>query len=340
MSSLPPAEAPRNRGSRPAPSGPLVDPRPLPAAAASALHAVARPPQGGRPVVPADDMLRASAAGALPALAPAASSAGVPPPGGRAAAAGEPGARILDEKCRNVPSPLKRWGRKHFRARQKIRDCLRFWQRSRRVLWWMTLTSSPESPPDRLRRDFQAWRKRLARLLRLEPADLQYVMVDTAEGHGVLHFVVAFPENCARFLDYRRLGENWQAIHGARQVRFVRVRDGDGSTRRLSHYMISQYMVTQGELTDLLGRVSSSRIVSPLWRLRRELVRRCTSPARVYQLTHDMMALGADFPDAIRNARRLVWQVFRSAWDSLVLRSWCDVFGDRLCVVAEGLEPL
>lgn len=279
---------------------------------------------------------------ARPAAARQEGGSGCPPPDGRAAAAaGAAPALILDEKCQNVPPPLRRWGKKHFRVRQKIRDCLRFWQRDRRCLWWMTLTSSPESPPARLRRDFQAWRKRLARLLSLEPVDLQYVMIDTAEGHGVLHFVIAFPENSARFLDYRRLGENWQAIHGARQVRFVRVRDGDGSARRLSNYMISQYMVTQGELTDLLGRVSASRIVSPLWRLRRQLVRLCTSPARVYQLTHDLMRVpDRDFFDAIREARRLCWRVFRSAWDSLVLRSWCDLPEGRFVVSGLELEPL
>lgn len=204
----------------------------------------------------------------------------------------------------------------------------------------MTLTSSPESPPHRLRLDFQAWRKRLARLLRLDPGDLQYVMVDTTEGHGVLHFVVSFPENSAHWLDYKRLGEAWEAIHGARQVRFVPMRKGDGSARRLSHYMVSQYMVTQGEQIDLLGRISSSRIVSPLWALRRELVRRCCGSGRVFTLAHGFVRDGDAVEDALRKARREVWQVFRSAWDSLVMRSWCYVFEEKLCVLGGGLEPV
>jgi hypothetical protein len=56
----------------------------------------------------------------------------------------------------------------------------------------MTLTSSPASPLDQLRKDFQALRKRMAR--QLGYAAVHYVCVDTREGFGVLHTILAWKE--------------------------------------------------------------------------------------------------------------------------------------------------
>ena len=55
---------------------------------------------------------------------------------------------------------------------------------------WVTLTSSPESDGESLRKHFQVLRKRLARELCFAP--VEYVCVDTREGHGVLHMIWAW----------------------------------------------------------------------------------------------------------------------------------------------------
>jgi hypothetical protein len=244
-------------------------------------------------------------------------------------------APILDDKGRNVPDRV-RFTRKHYQARAKIRDSMRLWRREGCVLWWATLTSSPESALGTLRRNFQVWRKRLARLLELDARDIRYCMVDTREGHGVLHFVLAFPEGHAKRLDYSLLGAWWQEIHGARQVKFLPVRDGDGSTRRLSHYLIAQYMVVQGKAVDLLGRISTSRLVADFASWRRTLRDRLCGRADAYVEAH---RLSLDH-DGYLSVRREQFRRFRFAWDELMSRGWCSVGDDKLVLSGLRLEVL
>lgn len=203
-------------------------------------------------------------------------------------------------------------------------------------MWWVTLTSSPASPLGTLRRDFQVWRKRLARSVGLEARELAYVMVDTREGHGVLHLVLAFPPGLGTRLDYSALGEWWQEIHGARQVKFLPVAEGDGSTRRLSHYLISQYMVVQGEAVDLLGRISTSRFSEAFASWRRDLTRRICSRASAYAEAH---RVGACL-DGFRRIRVEQYAALRRAWDNLLSCGWCEVPGGKLVLSGNALEEL
>ena len=88
--------------------------------------------------------------------------------------------------------PRKRWTRKQWLTRRTVLDRLNYWQAHKYQCLWVTLTSSPSSPNDKLRKDFQALRKRMSRQLGYE--DIQYVCVDTREGHGVLHIILAWKE--------------------------------------------------------------------------------------------------------------------------------------------------
>lgn len=240
---------------------------------------------------------------------------------------------ILDEKCQNVPSEGKRpWrmGRKHYRARSRVRDCMRLWKRDGRVQWWMTFTSAPSSPVDRLRRDFQTWRKRLARLLGVEASEVAYCMVDTHEGHGVLHAVVAFPPGVGAWLDFGALGDWWLEIHGARQVKFKRVGKGDGDVRRLSTYLIAQYMVSQGGTVDLLGRISGSRAAVPVASWRRFVYRLCCSRVQVYEWMHSAGVLdGEAFGRLWRELRSLQYREARRCWARLLEVGWFEFGGSR-----------
>jgi hypothetical protein len=261
------------------------------------------------------------------------------PEGCAAAPRGAP--PILDDKCQNVPL---RGGftRKHYRVRARIRDFMRLHRYQGRILWWCTLTSSPDSPGGRLRADFQAWRKRLSHLLGLPEAGIQYAMVDTLEGHGVLHFVLSFPPGVGAWLDYGRLGESWQELHGARQVKFKRIRQGDGDTRRLSHYLVSQYMVRQGETVDLLGRFSSSRLGVPLSRWRRELRGLLVSRARAYAWAKSVLDVDprVDGARLLRQLMGLQWREYRRCWGDLLLRHWCEGFGERFLIEGDRVVPL
>jgi hypothetical protein len=193
------------------------------------------------------------------------------------------------------------------------------------MVWWMTFTSAPGSTRDLLRAHFQVWRKRLGRHLGCDPAAISYVMVDTHEGHGVLHAVVAFPVGVAAWLDFSSLGDWWLEIHGARQVKFKKVGGGDGDVRRLSTYLIAQYMVSQGESVDLLGRVSASRSVLPLSAWRRYVWRVCGSRLHVYEQMHALPAMaGEDFERLWRELRRLQFRRLRACWDQLLDVGWFE----------------
>lgn len=113
---------------------------------------------------------------------------GAPAPGGAAAP-------LLDIGCGNVPhkTPRQPWTRKQWLTRRTVLDRLNYWQAHRYQCLWVTLTSSPSSPSDTLRKDFQALRKRMGRQLGFE--NIQYVCVDTREGHGVLHIILAWKES-------------------------------------------------------------------------------------------------------------------------------------------------
>lgn len=110
-----------------------------------------------------------------------------PAPGGEAAP-------FLDIGCGNVPQQAGRkpWSRKQWVTRRTVLDRLNYWMANGYQCLWVTLTSSPSSPVAQLRKDFQALRKRMARQLGYE--GVQYVCVDTREGHGVLHMILAWKE--------------------------------------------------------------------------------------------------------------------------------------------------
>lgn len=112
---------------------------------------------------------------------------GAPAPGGEAAP-------LLDIGCGNVPKPegRKPWSRKQWVTRRAVLDRLNYWMAHGYQCLWVTLTSSPSSPVAQLRKDFQTLRKRMAR--QLGYATVQYICVDTREGHGVLHMILAWKE--------------------------------------------------------------------------------------------------------------------------------------------------
>lgn len=262
------------------------------------------------------------------------------PTHGCAAAAGGGGRSppILDKKCGNVP-PLSAMGRKHYMHRARIRTAMRWWAREGYDLWWVTLTSSPTSESVLLRKHFQAWRKRIEHALGISESSIQYVMVDTREGHGVLHLVLAIPSGAKmgrHQLDYSLIGEWWQEIHGARQVKFLPIVQGDTSIRKLSQYIVSQYMANgQG---DALVRISGSRFMAPLARWRNQLLKLTTSRVQAYQHMHTLGSLPeSEFATFWRLIRGVQWRTFRECWDHLIDHGWCSVSGKKLCIDAGHL---
>jgi len=103
-------------------------------------------------------------------------------------------APLLDKGYGNVPGSWRTsWTRKQWQTRRAVIDRLRYWQSNGYQCLWVTLTSSPKSSAKRLRADFQALRKRIAREFGF--SDLEYVCVDTREGHSVLHMIWAWRDS-------------------------------------------------------------------------------------------------------------------------------------------------
>jgi hypothetical protein len=263
---------------------------------------------------------------------------------------------MLDTNGRNVP-PIGgtcgngriNWTRKHFRTRAACRDFLLHCDRRGLPSFFLTLTSSASSDRDCLRSNFQALRKRLARKLDLESGEILYCGVDTSEGHGVLHLLVAVPPGrgrSARFLvSVEWIRAAWEELHGARQFRIVPIRRGPKSARCLARYIVAQYVGGQ----DALIRLSRSRVAGCSARLRHAFVRLVmTDPRRYSQWVHRCGLAAGDHAAAraagdgwIMLMREAWWQTFRVGWESLVTSGMASVFGQRVVVNVWGeLEVL
>jgi hypothetical protein len=99
---------------------------------------------------------------------------------------------FLDKEGGNVPTGTTNpvWTKKQWGTRRQVIDRLRYWQSLGYQCLWITLMSAPNSPDKRLRRDFQILKKRAER--KLEFGKIEYICVDTREGHGVLHMIWAW----------------------------------------------------------------------------------------------------------------------------------------------------
>lgn len=174
-------------------------------------------------------------------------------------------APLLDKGDGNVPgnTPRTSWNRKQWMTRRAVMDRLRYWQANGYQCLWVTLTSSPRSSAKRLRSDFQALRKRIAREFGFQ--GVEYVCVDTREGHGVLHMIWAWKDPDARkkasfFVPFPWLQKSWSSLHGAFHVNVKRIGGADRDARALSRYIVAQYCGDQKALV----RISQSRAaVSP-----------------------------------------------------------------------------
>jgi hypothetical protein len=134
---------------------------------------------------------------------------------------------------------------------------LLFWMTHGYQILWITVTSSSTSDPDKLTEHFSTLKKRIERNFGF--ADLEHFKVSTYEGHGVLHFFLAYkpkPGERAKkfFIPYDWLKENWLDIHGAWSVWIKPVKNTNRSRKSLSRYCVSHYCADQ----SLMRRVSWS----------------------------------------------------------------------------------
>ncbi len=256
----------------------------------------------------------------------------VPAPGGEAAP-------FLDKGGRNVPNTTRPpWSKKQWLTRRVVLDRLQYWQANRYQCLWITLTSSPDSPDQRLRRDFQTLRKRIKRELGF--AAFQYVCVDTREGHGVLHMIWAWrdPNSQKRssfYIPFEWLQTQWQDIHGAFHVNVKRIGNSAKDSRRLSRYIVAQYCGDQYGLV----RVSQSRQDIPLTKMRKKLLATIRGLPERYKLASQLpQTLSGEELSSVMN--QWLMMTFRQAWDDLVTKKHCEAFGVRLVWWGDTLERM
>src|SRR5216683_5151221 len=249
------------------------------------------------------------------------SGAQVAPPRGATAPA-----PLLDIGGGNVPGSWRTsWTRKQWQTRRAVIDRLRYWQSNGYQCLWITLTSSPKSSAKRLRADFQALRKRIAREFGF--SDLEYVCVDTREGHGVLHMIWAWrdPNPAKRssfYVPFDWLQTSWSTLHGAFHVNVKRIGGADKDARGLSRYIVSQYCAGQNALV----RLPQSRMEIPFARMRAELLRLLKGlPERYEAGGRPAQAVGQEHFS--REFNGLLWRSFREAWDALVKHRSFEAFG-------------
>ena len=253
----------------------------------------------------------------------------VAPRSGATARGGAP--PFLDKECGNVPRGTSRpsWSRKQWMTRRAVMDRLRYWQSMGYQCLWVTLTSAPDSPKERLRKDFQILRKRMDRDLGY--SGLEYVCVDTLEGHGVLHMIWAWKDPNPRkrasfYIPFDWLQEQWNGIHGAFHVNVKRIGSADKDARRLSRYIVAQYCGDQ----DGLVRLSQSRMEISLSRMREALLRLLRGLPERYEHAKALVNEGQSSEDFGRLFNGWFWAVFRNAWDDLVRSRSCEAFGVQL----------
>lgn len=108
-------------------------------------------------------------------------------------------------------------------------------------LLWLNLTTvrGDTFHGDRLTPDFAELRRRIERKYGYE---LAYFKVETTEGGGVLHVVLAIESHTPVWIGQRWLSKQWQEIHGAHRVWISRIGHKSKDARGVSKYLVSQYM--------------------------------------------------------------------------------------------------
>jgi hypothetical protein len=188
---------------------------------------------------------------------------------------------------------------------------------------------------------------------------MEYVCVDTREGHGVLHMIWAWKDpNPAKrasfYIPFDWLQPSWKSIHCAFHVNIKRIGADDRDARRLSRYIVAQYCGGQNALV----RLSQSKAAVPLAAMRAELkralkglperfefgekLRESLGGAQYYPGTIQWVdghkrrvPLPADTPpykpsDFTRAFNQFFWIAFRQAWTELMRTRSCDVYGVKL----------
>lgn len=142
----------------------------------------------------------------------------------------------------------KPWTNQQKRCLHRLRTILTYWQSRGYQVRRVDLTTAPGGFSDALAYNH----KRLLQALRVKFGfkGVEYFVVRTDEGNGVLHCVWAWKpppgrENQLFYIPKRWLSETWEKIHGAKITYIRKYKAGEYSKRRVSCYFADQYVSNQ-----------------------------------------------------------------------------------------------
>lgn len=163
--------------------------------------------------------------------------------------------------------------------------------------------------------------------------------MDTEEGHGVLHGILALPiAPDAFWMDYGLLGRWWQDLHGARQIRTIKIGDGFDHAGKLSHYIVRQYVGDQ----DLTVRTSGSRLPMNFTKFRKEVRALVFNGSGMYELPEAafLKSVPKDdpaFQELYAAWRSTLWRLAERTAKELLLTGKTNLFGRQYILL---LEPV
>ena len=146
------------------------------------------------------------------------------------------------------------WNRQQNRGYQRVKTFMHYTLEAGFKLLWLTLTSAPGSDFGSLTYHHQQLRQRVERKMGFK--GLQHFQVKTLEGNGVLHVLWAYkPAQGERaksfYIPQAWLSRQWEELHGAHRVWVKPVSAGEKSKRRLSKYLMSQYVADQSAYVNM-----------------------------------------------------------------------------------------
>lgn len=140
------------------------------------------------------------------------------------------------------------WDRQQKRAFHRAQSYLTVWSQAGYHALFVTVTTGPGGPADKLSRHFAELLRRIERHFKFP--GLEYFKVETSEGNGVVHAVIAWrPRDGYRqrpfYIPKWWLHEEWKTIHGAWATSVDKVTMHPGSAKGISRYIANQYLAGQ-----------------------------------------------------------------------------------------------
>jgi hypothetical protein len=104
----------------------------------------------------------------------------------------------------------------------------------------LDLTTAVGGDAKKLTEHYEALRRRIEKRIGKR---VHYWWVQTEEGNGVLHTLMAAEGSL--YVEHEWLSEAWEEIHGAKVVYVKRYKKGVYSRKRVSKYLVAQYLAGQ-----------------------------------------------------------------------------------------------